>query len=71
MKQMILDGYIIEKKNVVCNLNFLWNTFNNGIIPASIGVTSSNEALWKYMYLPNSLMKVVMEWLSELRAAEW
>ena len=42
---MILDGYIVEK-SVVYNLNFLWNTFSNDIIPASIGVTSSNEALW-------------------------
>ena len=44
MKEMFLDGYI-AKMSVVYNLNFLQSTYSNGIIPVSIGITSSNEAL--------------------------
>ena len=39
MKEMILDGYIVDK-GVVSNLDFLLNTFSNSIMTVCISINS-------------------------------
>lgn len=39
MKEMILDGYIVDK-GAVNNLDFLLNTFSNSIMLVCIGINS-------------------------------